>query len=505
MAPCLDVSAASMRHASMAMSCVADEKPTSTAKTAIVPRLRVGSVPATSQSPSMISPWHTSIHERRCPSQPSSTGTLRAVDERRPEELEGRDERDQAEEADHFEREARGAQPGRQRVEDQEVGQAGRKPERHHDQRGPLGVHARAPSAPCAGQARMPVSAQAVRGCRAQESLPFGGTWCDATMRLTSRPGAANVARWVAVLTTRPASPTDWIALLDRHRCHAAHRDPELCARPRHEARNIGSRRTGNRDDARRRCPPGPHGKFVPASPGHGPAAPTCGSPFPAHEPQHHHLLHLGSRTLLAERGSRGAQPRGAVLRRGPVRADAHDLQVAIEASEAQAYRRLAKGMRNPRRIRDAQLRISFLTLSVVLSYPLWFVYVTLHLRFALLTEALIVPVGDPDVLACDPLPPCTGKVTEWLRGLAPARDASANLPTTRSDQFQARSPVAKNRRRHSGFVTSMRVGASGCSSRSRWTRSSRSSSAADRSWSNFRANRASDRTRNRRDRARRA
>ena len=59
----------------MAMSCVADAKPTSTAKTAIVPRLRDGSEPATSQSPSMISAWHTSIHERRCPSQPVSTGT----------------------------------------------------------------------------------------------------------------------------------------------------------------------------------------------------------------------------------------------------------------------------------------------------------------------------------------------------------------------------------------------------------------------------------------------
>ena len=75
MAPCFDVSAASMRQASMAMSCVADEKPTRTAKTAIVPRLRDGSVPATSQSPSMMRAWHTSIHERRWPSQPVRTGT----------------------------------------------------------------------------------------------------------------------------------------------------------------------------------------------------------------------------------------------------------------------------------------------------------------------------------------------------------------------------------------------------------------------------------------------
>ena len=75
MAPCLDTSAASMRQASMAMSCVADENPTRNAKNAIVPRLRVGSDPATSQRPSMIASWHSSIHERRWPSQGVSSGT----------------------------------------------------------------------------------------------------------------------------------------------------------------------------------------------------------------------------------------------------------------------------------------------------------------------------------------------------------------------------------------------------------------------------------------------
>ena len=58
----------------MAMSWVADEKPTSVAKTATAPRLREGSVPDTSQSPSMMSPWHASIHERRWPSQALSIG-----------------------------------------------------------------------------------------------------------------------------------------------------------------------------------------------------------------------------------------------------------------------------------------------------------------------------------------------------------------------------------------------------------------------------------------------
>jgi hypothetical protein len=105
--------------------------------------------------------------------------------------------------------------------------------------------------------------------------------------------------------------------------------------------------------------------------------------------------------------------------------------KVSIEASETAAYRRVAKGLRNPRRIRDAQLRIAFLTLSVVLSYPLWFAYITLHLRFMLLTEALIILTTVVlYVLACDPLPPCAGKVKEWARGMPLVRTASTSNPS---------------------------------------------------------------------------
>jgi len=101
--------------------------------------------------------------------------------------------------------------------------------------------------------------------------------------------------------------------------------------------------------------------------------------------------------------------------------------KVSIDVSETEAYRRVAKGLRNPRRIRDAQLRIAFLTLSIALSYPLWFAYLALHVRFALLTEALIVlTTVILYVLACDPLPPCAGRVRVWLRGMAPAPSASA-------------------------------------------------------------------------------
>jgi len=99
--------------------------------------------------------------------------------------------------------------------------------------------------------------------------------------------------------------------------------------------------------------------------------------------------------------------------------------KVSIEFSESEAYRRVAKGLRNPRRVRDAQLRIAFLTLSIVLSYPLWFAYTLLHLRIVLLTEALIILTTVVlYVLACDPLPPCAGKVRDWLRGLALVRSA---------------------------------------------------------------------------------
>jgi hypothetical protein len=101
--------------------------------------------------------------------------------------------------------------------------------------------------------------------------------------------------------------------------------------------------------------------------------------------------------------------------------------KTSIEVAETNAYRRVAKGFRNPRRIRDAQLRIAFLTLSILLSYPLWFAYLTLGSRFVLLTEALIIlTTVILYVLACDPLPPCPGKVREWLRGMKPARDANA-------------------------------------------------------------------------------
>ncbi len=102
--------------------------------------------------------------------------------------------------------------------------------------------------------------------------------------------------------------------------------------------------------------------------------------------------------------------------------------KVSIEAYEQSAYQRVAKGHRNPRRIRDAPLRISFLTLTIVLGYPLYLVLghpeilanAVVNSRVVMLMYLLIVLTTIVlYLLACDPLPPCTGKVTEWLRSLS--------------------------------------------------------------------------------------
>jgi hypothetical protein len=103
----------------------------------------------------------------------------------------------------------------------------------------------------------------------------------------------------------------------------------------------------------------------------------------------------------------------------------------SIESYELNAYRRVAKGFRNPRRVRDALLRISFLTLTFVLWYPIVFVYTRLRLNFVLLTYTLIVLTTVVlYLLACDPLPPSPGKLKQWIRGLVPGRVAAPESDT---------------------------------------------------------------------------
>jgi hypothetical protein len=117
--------------------------------------------------------------------------------------------------------------------------------------------------------------------------------------------------------------------------------------------------------------------------------------------------------------------------------------RTSIEASEIEAYRRVANGLRNPRRIRDAQLRTGFLTLTILLSFPLWLAYVTLQLRFVLLIQVLVVLTTVVlYVLGCDPLPPCAGRVREWRRGIATARKAE----TLTSRRERSDTPIADSK-----------------------------------------------------------
>jgi len=99
--------------------------------------------------------------------------------------------------------------------------------------------------------------------------------------------------------------------------------------------------------------------------------------------------------------------------------------KVPIEEYENYAFRRVAKGHRNPRRVRDALLRTSFLTMSILLAvaYRSLSVYVAFSSRIALLTCLLIVLMTALlYLLACDPLPPCAGTIREWIASLASSR-----------------------------------------------------------------------------------
>lgn len=104
-------------------------------------------------------------------------------------------------------------------------------------------------------------------------------------------------------------------------------------------------------------------------------------------------------------------------------------LKEPIETYENNAFRRVANGTVNPRRVRDALLRIAFLTLCIVLSYPVVFVYVNQHSQVLLLTYSLIVlTTAVLYLLACDPLPPAAVKATARMR-----RSAASRVPAHES------------------------------------------------------------------------
>jgi hypothetical protein len=118
-------------------------------------------------------------------------------------------------------------------------------------------------------------------------------------------------------------------------------------------------------------------------------------------------------------------------------------LKVPIETYESSVYHRVAKGLRNPRRVRDVFLRISFLTLMVVLYYPIAFVYMHLRIRFFLLIYLLIaLTTVVLYLLACDPLPPCAGTVREWFRRFV-LRPAPSTGDAAYADADRSNLPVS--------------------------------------------------------------
>ena len=99
--------------------------------------------------------------------------------------------------------------------------------------------------------------------------------------------------------------------------------------------------------------------------------------------------------------------------------------KVPVETYETSAFQRVAKGVRNPRRLRDVPLRLPFLTLSVLLFYPILIIYATTRVTVAVLSYSLVVLTTVVlYLLACDPLPPCPGVAREWIRGLIAGRAA---------------------------------------------------------------------------------
>ncbi len=103
-----------------------------------------------------------------------------------------------------------------------------------------------------------------------------------------------------------------------------------------------------------------------------------------------------------------------------------------IETYENNAFRRVQKGVKNPRRVRDALLRISFLMLSAALLAAMVFAYsrpailaeLKIPLQAPILTSSLIVlTTAVLYLLACDPLPPAAEEVRARARARVPAHE----------------------------------------------------------------------------------
>ena len=82
--------------------------------------------------------------------------------------------------------------------------------------------------------------------------------------------------------------------------------------------------------------------------------------------------------------------------------------RVPVETYENNEYRRVSRGFRNPRRVRDALLRIAFLTFSLMLFFPVLFVYQYPQVLaiLNLPVSSFIVAHGLTDARAQNGLPP---------------------------------------------------------------------------------------------------
>ena len=106
--------------------------------------------------------------------------------------------------------------------------------------------------------------------------------------------------------------------------------------------------------------------------------------------------------------------------------------RVPVEMQEQHAYRRVANRTRNPRRLRDRALRIAFLVLSTMLATPAVLIFVKFGSRLAVLIYSLVVLTTTVlYLLACDPLPPCEGKLRAWFRYSVPSIAPVDARPTT--------------------------------------------------------------------------
>lgn len=110
--------------------------------------------------------------------------------------------------------------------------------------------------------------------------------------------------------------------------------------------------------------------------------------------------------------------------------------RVPIEAYEQNAYRRVARRLRNPRRVRDVALRISFLVLSLLLPVQLLWLssFAPVPLVFVLAYSLIVLTTVILYLLACDPLPPCMGTLPAKLfpRAASRAVDGGTATPAQR-------------------------------------------------------------------------